>query len=368
MSNDDRIPYSTRNSRRVLNPRQVEDYEDHRKACFHWLLDKGKNPKKYDGYGVYTVKNDAYRLDQFFRFVWTEQTDGYTVNVSHEYADDYLRYLAAEDGHGEDDGAKHRQALMRYWKWRAYERGDDEYDPAIEFDTDNGLNPRDYLSRQEREGVRDASLEYGVVPEYDDLSSADLDDVKAHLAQRFEKPKDEITQDDFDRANGWKIPSLVFVSLDAALRPCEVRRSSVDWIDIDNQLIRIPKEESSKNRDNWELALGDRTTRVLERWLVEREEDHRYDETDAIWLTRECNRWSPQSLRYLLHRLCDLAEIETDNRQMSWYSIRHSTGTYLTESTDMPTAATQLRHQSLDTTAKYVGTDPEKRREALNGL
>lgn len=368
MSNDDRIPYSTRKSREVLNPRQVEDYEDHRKTCFDWLLDRGKAPKKYKGYSVYSVKNDAYRLDQFFRFVWREETDGYTVNVSHDYADDYLRYLAAEEGHSGDDGAKHRQALIRYFKWRAYERGGEEYEPEITFDKDSGLHPRDYLSRDEREEIRDASLEYGVVPEYDDLSSTDLDRVKSHLAQRYEKPKDKVSKDDFKRANGWMIPSLVFVSLDAGLRPCEVRQATVDWIDTDNQLIRIPKEVSSKNRDNWELALSDRTTRVLERWLAEREEDRQFQDTDAVWLTRESNRWSPQSLRYLLHQLCDLAGIDTENRKMSWYSIRHSTGTYLTEETDMPTAAMQLRHQSLDTTAKYVGTDPEKRRDALNSL
>jgi len=369
MSNDDRIPYSTRKSRKVLNPRQIEDYEDHRKACFEWLLDRGKNPDKYDGYGTYTVKNDAYRLDQFFRFVWEEENDGkYTVEVSHEYADDYLRYLAAEEKHGEDDGAKHRQALMRYYKWRAYKRGGEEYDPAIKFDTDNGMNARDYLSREERSAIREAALEYGVVPEYDDLSAADLDEVKAHLAQKYEKPKDEITKDDFDRANGWKIPSLLYVSLDAALRPCEVQRSTVNWLDTENQVIRIPKEESSKNRDNWTLAVSDRTTRVLERWLAEREDDRRYDNTDAIWLTRENNPWSPQSLRYLLHQLCDVAGINTENRQMSWYSIRHSTGTYLTEATDLSTAKEQLRHESLDSTARYAGVNPDKRREALNEL
>lgn len=250
MANDDRIPYSTRGSRRMLNARQREDYENHRKVCFDWLESKGKKPEKYEGYGRYTVKNDADRLDQFFRWLWTEETNGYSITPTHENADDFLRYLAAEEGHGEDDGAKHRQALMRYFKWRKYERGGEEYEPAIEFDTDNGLRPRDYLSLKERSMIRDAALEYGVVPEYDDLSDDDLDEVKALLAQRYEKPKEDVTREDFERANGWMYPSLVFTSIDAALRPCEVRRSTVDWIDLDNGVIKIPKEVSSKNRDN----------------------------------------------------------------------------------------------------------------------
>ena len=75
-----------------------------------------------------------------------------------------------------------------------------------------------------------------------------------------------MTPDDWDRANGWKIPSLVWTSLDAGLRPVEVKRSDVSWLDLDNSALRIPKGDSAKNRENWVVGLRDRTAEMLSRW------------------------------------------------------------------------------------------------------
>lgn len=50
---------------------------------------------------------------------------------------------------------------------------------------------------------------------------------------------------------------------------------------------------------------------------------------------------------------CELADISTDNQQMSWYALRHSTGTDMTREEDVATTQTQLRHKSARTTMKY---------------
>lgn len=68
-----------------------------------------------------------------------------------------------------------------------------------------------------------------------------------------------MTQDDWSRANGWEIPSLVRASLDAGLRPIEVGRATVQWVDVDDAVLRIPKSESSKNRDDWIVGISTRT-------------------------------------------------------------------------------------------------------------
>lgn len=134
------------------------------------------------------------------------------------------------------------------FKWRHHEHGMDEWQPTISFSVnDSASNPRDYLTRAERSKIRDAALEYGSIPSYSDLTPNQRDRWKAHLAQRFEKPKTDITPADWDRANGWKIPSLVWTSLDAGLRPIEVGRATTSWVDTENGLLRIPKSESSKN-------------------------------------------------------------------------------------------------------------------------
>nr|WP_233204264.1 hypothetical protein [Halegenticoccus soli] len=112
------------------------------------------------------------------------------------------------------------------FKWREHQHGLDEWKPQISFATrDKTTAPRDYLTREERTAIREAALEYGTVPAYANLSPSERDRWKAYLAQRFEKPKSKVSPEDWEKANGWKIPSLVWVSLDADLRPIEVERA-----------------------------------------------------------------------------------------------------------------------------------------------
>lgn len=350
-----------------LNERQRIDYRNTRERCLSWLLAVGKDPELADGYAVETVKTRSHRMDQFYRWVW-DQDDRYTTDVTHQHADQWLRVLA-----GSDNGNVHksncRKALMMLYKWYNYEKGLDPWEPDIHFPSDSGTTqPRDYLTREERRAIREAALEYGAIPAYGDLSPGERDDWKAYLAQRLEKPKDEITPDDWERVNGWKIPSLVWVSLDTGLRPIEVERATVSWVDTANGVLRIPKEDSSKNTDNWIVGIREQTADYLRRWLDERDTRQKYDDRDALWLTRSQNPYSSSSLRYLLHRLCEIAGIPTENRQMSWYSLRHSLGTYMTREEDLAAAQTQLRHKRPETTMKYDQTPVEDRKNALERL
>ena len=177
-----------------------------------------------------------------------------------------------------------------------------------------------------------------------------------------------MTKQDWERANGWKIPSLVWTSLDAGLRPIEVGRATVNWVDTENAVLRIPKDESTKNRENWIVGVTDRTATALKRWLKERELHDPYPTTDTLWLTREGNPYTSQSLIYVLKRLCGIAGIATENRKMSWYAIRHSVGTYMTREEDLAAAQAQLRHKSPETTMRYDQTPVEDRRDALDRM
>lgn len=148
----------------------------------------------------------------------------------------------------------------------------------------------------------------------------------------------------------------------------EVERATVEWVDIGNQVLRIPADESSKNRDNWTVGITERTAGALDRWIGERTNYEKYAETNALWLTREANPYTSQSLRYLLKRLCEIAGIPTENRTMSWYAIRHSLGTYMTREEDLAATQAQLRHKSPTTTMQYDQVPVEDRRDALNRM
>lgn len=306
-------------------------------------------------------------MDRFYRFVWIDLDLGYTTRLTHEHADEFMDHLAQRDVSG-----THRRnsvkALKMLYKWLHHVRGVPEWKPKFSFSRDDSTNPRDYLTRKERNDIQNAALEYGSVPSYNNLAPDERDRWKRYLSQRFEKPMSEVTVDDWDRANGWKIPSLVMVSLDAGLRPIEVERSRMSWFDNKNGVLRIPKEESSKNQDHWIVGLRNRSADALQRWCDQRSTMSMYDGTDAIWLTRHRNPYDKYALRRLMHRLCDIAGIDTEHRQMSWYTIRHSVGTYMTREEDLAATQAQLRHKSPETTMKYDQAPVEDRKSALERI
>lgn len=225
--------------------------------------------------------------------------------------------------------------------------------------------PKDFVSEKERRKLREASLEYGTVPAYSALDPDGRDKWKLHLARRYGKAKKEVSQEDWDRANGFKYPSIVHASLDAGLRPIEVGRAKTYWVDVENAVLRIPEDESSKNEENWVVSLRQETADILGRWLLERELYEKYEDNESLWLTRHGNPYSSSSLRVLLDNLCEIADIERD---LSWYTIRHSVGTYMAREEGLAAAQSQLRHRLSETTMKYDQAPVEDRRDALDRM
>lgn len=310
-----------------LNEQQYTDYEDHRYRFIRWLREEGKNPEKVQGYSDYTAYETGYRTARFDRWVWQIE-GGYTIPPTPEHADEYIDEKVSYRDVANATKGKTEEAIARYYRWLTGTYHVDEWEHDQRFSSSGDDAPRDYLTRKERQRIREAALETG----------------------------------------SWREATIVLTSLDAALRPVEVNRARTGWVDIDNQMLRIPREDSSKNKDNWRTSLTSRTTDALNQWLAEREDNPAYDESDRLWLTRESTPYSSKSLTRLLRRLCGEAGIDTGGRTMTWYSIRHSTGTYLTAERDLKAAKDQLRHQTPVTTLKYDQVPAEQRREVLEKL
>lgn len=362
------ITVVTEKSLDFLNPRQLESYRLHREKMIKWMLNLGKDPEKAQGYARATAETRAKRLEKFYRWVWAEE-DKYTEVISTEHADLYMKHLAHQDFTSAYKNCC-QKAVKTLFKWRNWEfDAGIDWDPVINYRDDTGTDqPRDFLTGEERVKLREAVMDYGTIPHYNSVTPEERDKWKAYLAQRFGKKKSEITLDDWDRANSFKIPSLVLVSLDAGLRPVEVERATVDWVDLDNGVLRIPKEESSKNSDNWIIPLMDRTVNYLDRWLKERRFLDKYSGRRELWLTSEGNPYDCHSLRYVMEKLCELAGIDDSSRSVTWYSIRHSTATYMARAEGIGAAQQQLRHKSERTTMKYDQAPVEDRREALRSM
>lgn len=348
----------------MLNQRQRVDYRNHREDLIRWMLNLGKDPTKAKGYAKDTVRRRACDIDVWYRYVWNEHTGGYTTSVTQDHADAYMKELAYSD-HSDTHRANIQKSIKCYWRWRG-----DEWNPEITFsnNANKTTQPRDYLTRDERNRIREASLEYGTVPNYNALTPEERTEWKRHLANRFRKPMDDVGPDDFKKANGFKVPSLVYTSLDAGLRPVEVGRARTSWVDVENAVLRIPKDDSAKGRDNWTVSIRERTATMLDRWMDERHCYSKYDDTDRLWLTREKQPYSSRSLKYLLEQLYDEAGIDTEDRECYWYVIRHSTGTYMSRAEGLAATASQLRHKSVTTTRKYDAAPVDDRRDALEDM
>ena len=351
-----------------LNEKQELDYRSHRRDLLRWCFTRGKSPQKGEGYSEATMRVRAGHIDRFYRWVWNERGT-YTSHVTHDDADEYMTHLAFNrEDMQTSTKAKSQKSLKMLFKWKSHARDGDKWDPDLTFSEPDQRNPQDYLSRDERRRIREAALDMGSIPHYKSVDSTDRQRWKKYIAVVLEKPVGEITKDDWDELTGWKETSIIHTSLDAGFRPIEIARARTSWFDASNDVLRIPEEDSSKNRDNWTVALRSETSDVLARWLDEREQYEKYDDTDALWLTRRGNPYSSSSLKTILHRACDRAGIDTTHRSLTMYSIRHSVGTYLAHVEGLGAAREQLRHKSSQTTMKYDQVPVEERQNALDRM
>ena len=311
-----------------LTEKERSDYRQYRKTFLTYLLRQAKNPQKAEGYSPYSVQMTANRVGRFDHWVWKKK-NGYTIPPTEKDAQDFMEEVAFRDVTEATKG-KIMEALLRYSRWLSNHQGREEWEFDWAFQSGGGNNgPRDFLTEEERQKVRRGALELG---------------------------------------DGWKRTSILWTALDAGLRPVEVGRATTGWVDVENELLRIPREESSKNEGNWKVGLTPRTANALESWLEEREDKPKYDDTDALWLTRSGNQYGGNQLSRMLRSVCDNVGIEYEDRSMSFYAIRHSVGTYMTKERDLAATKAQLRHNDVKTTMKYDAVPVEDRQEALEKM
>lgn len=358
---------ATSKSESQLNPRELEMYREHRRQLLTWMLNKGQAPKANVGYAEGTVQNRSYRLDRFYRWVWDVE-DGYTENITPSHANAFMKYLHPQS-YSQAYKAAFQKAITTLFRWQKHDLGCDvDWDPAIRFYDSAVPSSKEALTRDERQALREAVLDYESVPHYNSLTPSQRTRWKRYLAQRFMKPMEEVTKQDFKRANSWKWPSLIWTALDAGLRPKEISRAKVSWVDTKEALLRIPPEDAVKNDEYWKIGLQDRTATLLENWIEERESYEKYDDSELLWLTKYENPYGSQALNRRFRKLCDEAGIDRSNRDLSWYSIRHSVGREMVKELGVGAAAAQLRHQSMNSTLRYIRPSAEERQDALDNM
>lgn len=361
------IPPVAKDTKEALQqyaPLQQENYENFKISFLKWLLRNGKSPSKGNGYAKATVRNTHYRVEHAYRWKWEQ--DGMTTEFTPEDADALKKLLTHRTTKSESEVAKYQKALKRLLKYFNHVKGRGyEWEPEHVSDKTGDSLSHNYFKKYELGRLYQAAVEISSVKSYDNktMTPEERDRLKILLAQRLEKKKSEISPKDFKDANSWKFPSLVAVCCDTGLRPIEVKRSKVNWINFRDQELVIPKNESSKGAATWEVSLSSESTNALKKWVDERNSLEKYDDSDAIWLTKYGNPYETGSLNQLLEKLIETANIQERNRQLTWYAIRRGVATLWADEEGIHNAKEQLRHKNIETTIRYVHSGSEQRSE-----
>ena len=347
-----------------LHARAHADYETWKRGVIEWLHFEGKDPERLRGYSEETLRGTSYKIDQVMRWLWNER--GYTTELTPDDADALMRELGRYTEYSDANLNNFVKAIKRLFNFYTHEKGKD-YDWECKLNlTEPTVTNRDYFYKREFRSLYEAALEHGTVRHYHSCTPDERNELKAHLAQRFEMEKTEVSVEEFERANSFKIPSIVSVSLDCGLRPVEVGRAKTYWVNFEENSLDIPKEESSKNEDNWKCVLSEKSVRALEKWVDERASYEKYAGRDDLWLNKRGNPYGSNSLNYLLEGLTEKAGIEPAGRDLSWYSIRHGVATAWADEENIHDAREQLRHKNVETTIGYAHSGTENRHSSVN--
>lgn len=344
-------------------------------SFYDWMRHRGKDHLKKSGLAEPTANNYFDRLDQLHR----ERISLFELNdrriMSPDHADQLLLLLARDtitkqDGEPFAESAKRKfsNTLKKYFEWR-FHTGDLEFEwkPRISFSDGDHTKAAEFTYEEIGRLFEEANS-YGKLPSYYETSPEERDRINGLVAQRLGKPKQTVNREDWQRADqSSKIWSLVSVGYDAGLTPIEVYKAEVGWYKPGQQILKIPTEAASKEREKEIISLSDDSCEAMSKWIRERRHLEKYDGSNGLWLNREANPYQSGSLCKLIRKLCDEAEIPDKDRPIRWYSLRHSLGRHMKSDGSLSQTNDQLRHDTLETTeTTYGDSAPEERQETLN--
>jgi integrase len=356
-----------------FEPLLAEDYEQFKVEFLEWLLTEGKDEYRREGYSESTVITTHYKVEETYRWLW-ERDEDYTKNLMPEDATELIDFLMKRTPHPDQYVATFEKSIRRLFRFLRDQKGRDipewEHDIPIDPSRGSGSARKDRFYPNEMNELYETALKTNSVKSYHNknMSSRERENLKITLAQRFGKPKSEIAPEDFKRANSWKIPSMIAVTSDTGLRPIEVGRAKVSWMNLNRKVMVVPKDEATKNDDYWECKLSSKTVDALDHWLNERESYDLYDDHDELWLTRNGNPYNAQSLNPMLNKLLDVSSVNEQERSLSWYSFRHGVASMWAEEKGIYEARNQLRHKDIETTLRYTRNSGASRGKSAEGM
>ncbi|MDS0297518.1 hypothetical protein NDI76_02025 [Halogeometricum sp. S1BR25-6] len=356
--------------RKNLNRKELELFKQWRLDFACWAYDRGKEPYFREGYSPNSMRDIINRVDRFCEWFYGKYS--FTTKFSKSHLNEYWFELLQNDNQlSTNRRTVNNVALIL--KYQSIEWSIPKSEKIYKRINEQKKNSKftDWNTPTELKRLKSASLKIHTVPSEESLSPEEAEEWAVHLSQRLGKPKYELRDEDWDGADSWLIPSLVYVSCDVGFRPNEIRESKMSWLNIedpDDAFLSIPHTEDTKDgKNNWRCELSRDTVRVLNHWLEERAERSEYycedengekQEREEIWLNNRGNPYNKSTLRRsVMIPLQREAGIDVENRENGWYMIRRGVGTHIANESGISALMTQLRINRVETALRYVQTD-----------
>jgi len=356
------VAKETKKALKNFGPMVAEDYERFKIDLLKWLLTSGKDTYRKEGFAESTVKTTHYKIDESYRWLWTED-ESYSKEFPTHRGTELLDTLMKNSPHPDSYVYTFEKSLRRLFKYLREQKNRQipEWEHGIPIEPNRGSNKNQHIKDRfypaEMNRLYEAALKEYSIKSYWNLDGDEREELKRLIASQQGIPMADIGPDEFEKASSWKYPSIVALSSDLGLRPIEVGKMEVDWLNLSHEQINIPAEGSTKSSRSWNCEISSESCNALENWMQERQSYDKYRDSRRLWLTKYGNKYNSRSLNRILDNLIEVAEINDENRTLSWYSFRHGAASIWTEKEGIAKAAEQIRHSSLSTTKQYLRMD-----------
>lgn len=154
---------------------------------------------------------------------------------------------------------------------------------------------------------------------------------------------------------------LLKLGFSTGLRISAIVQIDLDDLDLDHNQIKITEKG---DYDDY-VIIGENLKNQIMLWLNDREKYFSRTESNALFVSQECNRLSPRTVKDLMKKYtCGITD-----KKVTPHVMRHSCATNLYEQTgDIYLCAKQLHHKNVSTTQRYAELSREKQKKAANIL
>ncbi len=155
--------------------------------------------------------------------------------------------------------------------------------------------------------------------------------------------------------------AIITIFLNCGLRVSEL--CGINISDIDSEITSL--HVTGKGNKERVVYLNDACRNAIKEYLKIRPKDAKYDDKDALFISRNRNRISVQTVQWLIYK--HLKSADLGSKHMSVHKLRHTAATlmYTYGKTDVRILKDVLGHENIATTEIYTHVNNEQMKNAI---